>query len=87
MGGIYGGRGEGQKLAQMSLNKSMLKLTFISLQENIQNYMKNRFIIIIIIIIIVVIIIIIIIVIVIIIIIIVIITSSVIILIIIVLNN
>ena len=57
MGGIYGGRGEGQKLAQMSLNKSMLKRTFISLQENIQNYMKNRFIIIIIIIIIVIIII------------------------------
>ena len=56
MGGIYGGRGEGQKLAQMSLNKSMLKRTFISLQENIQNYMKNRFIIIIIIIIIIVII-------------------------------
>ena len=55
MGGIYGGRGEGQKLAQMSLNKSMLKRTFISLQENIQNYMKNRFIIIIIIIIIVII--------------------------------
>ena len=78
MGGIYGGRGEGQKLAQMSLNKSMLKRTFISLQENIQNYMKNRFIIIIIIIIIIVIVIIIIIVI---------ITSSVIILIIIVLNN
>ena len=52
MGGIYGGRGEGQKLAQMSLNKSMLKRTFISLQENIQNYMKNRFIIIIIIIVI-----------------------------------
>ena len=77
MGGIYGGRGEGQKLAQMSLNKSMLKRTFISLQENIQNYMKNRFIIIIIIIIIVIVIIIII----------VIITSSVIILIIIVLNN
>ena len=51
MGGIYGGRGEGQKLAQMSLNKSMLKRTFISLQENIQNYMKNRFIIIIIVII------------------------------------
>ena len=48
----YGGRGEGQKLAQMSLNKSMLKRTFISLQENIQNYMKNRFIIIIIIIVI-----------------------------------
>ena len=85
MGGIYGGRGEGQKLAQMSLNKSMLKRTFISLQENIQNYMKNRFIIIIIIIVIIIIIIII--VIVIIIIIIVIITSSVIILIIIVLNN
>ena len=78
MGGIYGGRGEGQKLAQMSLNKSMLKRTFISLQENIQNYMKNRLIIIIIIIIIIVIVIIIIIVI---------ITSSVIILIIIVLNN
>ena len=78
MGGIYGGRGEGQKLAQMSLNKSMLKCTFISLQENIQNYMKNRFFIIIIIIIIIVIVIIIIIVI---------ITSSVIILIIIVLNN
>ena len=76
MGGIYGGRGEGQKLTQMSLNKSMLKRTFISLQENIQNYMKNRFIIIIIIIIVIVIIIII-----------VIITSSVIILIIIVLNN
>ena len=76
MGGIYGGRGEGQKLAQMSLNKSMLKRTFISLQENIQNYMKNRFFIIIIIIIVIVIIIII-----------VIITSSVIILIIIVLNN
>ena len=56
MGGIYGGRGEGQKLAQMSLNKSMLKRTFISLQENIQNYMKNRFFIIIIIIIIIVII-------------------------------
>ena len=52
MGGIYGGRGEGQKLAQMSLNKSMLKRTFISLQENIQNYMKNRIIIIIIIIVI-----------------------------------
>ena len=51
MGGIYGGRGEGQKLAQTSLNKSILKHTFISLQENIQNYMKNRFIIIIIIII------------------------------------
>ena len=78
MGGIYGGRGEGQKLAQMSLNKSMLKRTFISLQENIQNYMKNRFFIIIIIIIIIVIVIIIIIVIII---------SSVIILIIIVLNN
>ena len=40
----------------MSLNKSMLKRTFISLQENIQNYMKNRFIIIIIIIVIIVII-------------------------------
>ena len=40
----------------MSLNKSMLKRTFISLQENIQNYMKNRFVIIIIIIIIIVII-------------------------------
>ena len=79
MGGIYGGRGEGQKLAQMSLNKSMLKRTFISLQENIQNYMKNRFIIIIIIIIIIIVIVIIIII--------VIITSSVIILIIIVLNN
>ena len=79
MGGIYGGRGEGQKLAQMSLNKSMLKRTFISLQENIQNYMKNRFIIIIIIIIITIVIVIIIII--------VIITSSVIILIIIVLNN
>ena len=39
----------------MSLNKSMLKRTFISLQENIQNYMKNRFMIIIIIIIIVII--------------------------------
>ena len=77
MGGIYGGRGEGQKLAQMSLNKSMLKHTFISLHENIQNYMKNRFIIIIIIIIVIIIIIIII----------VIITSSVIILLIIVLNN
>ena len=76
MGGIDGGRGEGQKLAQMSLNKSMLKRTFISVQENIQNYMKNRFFIIIIIIIVIVIIIII-----------VIITSSVIILIIIVLNN
>ena len=75
MGGIYGGRGEGQKLAQTSLNKSMLKHTFISLQENIQNYMKNRFIIIIIIIIVIFIIII------------VIITSSVIMLIIIVLNN
>ena len=80
MGGIYGGRGEGQKLAQMSLNKSMLKRTFISLQENIQNYMKNRFFIIIIIIIIIIIVIVIIIII-------VIITSSVIILIIIVLNN
>ena len=79
MGGIYGGRGEGQKLAQMSLNKSMLKRTFISLQENIQNYMKNRFFIIIIIIIIIIVIVIIIII--------VIITSSVIILIIIVLNN
>ena len=79
MGGIYGGRGEGQKLAQMSLNKSMLKRTFISLQENIQNYMKNRFFIIIIIIIIIIIVIVIIII--------VIITSSVIILIIIVLNN
>ena len=56
----------------MSLNKSMLKRTFISLQENIQNYMKNRFVIIIIIIIIIIIVII---------------TSSVIILIIIVLNN
>ena len=55
----------------MSLNKSMLKRTFISLQENIQNYMKNRFVIIIIIIIIIIVII----------------TSSVIILIIIVLNN
>ena len=74
MGGIYGGRGEGQKLAQTSLNKSILKHTFISLQENIQNYMKNRFIIIIIIIVIFINII-------------VIITSSVIILIIIVLNN
>ena len=39
----------------MSLNKSMLKRTFISLQENIQNYMKNRFMIMIIIIIIVII--------------------------------
>ena len=55
----------------MSLNKSMLKRTFISLQENIQNYMKNRFVIIVIIIIIIIVII----------------TSSVIILIIIVLNN